>query len=130
MCCNSTHKCQNHENSIKLSRLHSLAKPGLPNTRNANHLVSSCAQKIRQKYFDGASKGPGLSKDSIFAPSKPQASNIWAIFACKPRLNLFKTMRRSDKTELSDGATWFPCKIRTTVPTYFYHYIYTYYAPT
>lgn len=28
------------------------------------------------------SKGPGLSKVSIFAPFKPMASKIWAIFAC------------------------------------------------
>ena len=28
------------------------------------------------------SKGPGLSKVSIFAPFKPMESKIWAIFAC------------------------------------------------
>lgn len=88
----------------------SLAKPGLPNTRKANHLVLSWAQKIRQKYFGGASKGPGLLKDSIFAPSKPQASNIWAIFACKPRLNhlnLFKNMIRLNRLMVRSG---FPAK--------------------
>ena len=94
-------KCQNHENSIKLS---CLVWPNLVYqtqvTSKANPLVLSWAQKIRQKYFGGASKGPGLLKDSIFAPSKPQASNIWAIFACKPRLNhlnLFKNMIRLNR---------------------------------